>query len=165
MRLQDDHLPDGPGSRLKPMADCEGDQERCSADGCPKFGTLGSAGKDGKRRVKGCMDPAARGKRNRSKGDAKARKARKALGIGGVNSRHEEVWGGQVRVEAKAGKQVEPVATRFLAAEQQSEAARPIGDHRPFVFIAMPDGWSDGIVAMRLSAWSQHVAPLMEEAG
>jgi hypothetical protein len=91
------------------------------------------------------------GKRNRAKGDSKARQARKKLGIAGVNSRHEEVWGGSCRVEMKAGKQVQPIATRFDLARAQSEAQRPIGDHRPFIMVAMPEGTSDGIVLMRLS--------------
>ena len=136
---------------LKPKADCEGNKDKCNADGCPLFGTLGVASKDGKRRVKGCGDPVARGKRNRAKGDSKARAARKKLGIPGANSRHEEVWGGIVRVEMKAGKQVGPIATRFDEARAQSEAARPIGDVRPFVMVAMPDGTTEGIVLLSLS--------------
>ena len=115
------------------------------------FGTLGTAGKDGKRRVKGCGDPVARGKRNRAKGDSKARAARKKLGIPGVNSRHEELFGGRLRVEMKAGKQVGPIETRFMDAKAQSESARPIGDHRRFAMIALPDGTKDGIVLMLLS--------------
>ena len=96
------------------------------------------------------------GKRNRAKGDSKARKARKALGIPGANSRHEEIWGGDIRVEVKAGAQIKPVVTAFLKCEAQSEAARPIGDHRPFMMVAMPDEWSDGLVVMRLSAYTRH---------
>lgn len=135
--------------------DCQGNKDKCSAAGCPLYGNLGKVNRDGSRRIKGCGDPTARGKRNRSKGDSKARKARKALGIGGVNSRHEELWGGDIRVEVKAGAQVKPLATRYFLAEQQSEAARPMGDVRPFALIAMPDGMSDGLVVMRLSAFAQ----------
>lgn len=138
-------------SNLKPKADCEGDRDRCTLGAeCPKFGTLGRVARDGKRRVAGCGDPVARGKRNRAKGDAKARRARKKLGILGVNSRHEEHWGGGVRVEIKAGKQVAPIWTRFLLAEGQSNAARSIADNRPFVMIAMPDDTRDGLVICRL---------------
>lgn len=139
---------------LKPKDHCEGNHEKCGAEGCPKFGTLGKAGRDGKRRVKGCDDPVARGRRNRAKGDSKARKARKALGIGGANTRHEEHWGGHLRVEVKAGKQIEPIATRFLSAEQQSDQHKSLGDVRPFAMIAMPDGMSDGLVIMRLSSFA-----------
>jgi len=147
---------------LKPKADCEGNQEKCSNDSCPLFGTLGKQGRDGKRRVKGCNDPVARGKRNRAKGDSKARRARKTLGIGGVNSRHEELWGGVFRVEVKAGKQIEPIWTRYLLAEQQSEQARALGDPRPFVMIAMPDGSSDGLVVGRLSKLGELLRMLNE---
>lgn len=136
---------------LKDKQYCEGNQEKCSAKDCPLFGTLGTSGRDSKRRVRGCSDPAARGKRNRSKGDSKARRARKALGIGGANSRHEEHWGGHLRLEVKAGAQVSPIATRFYAAENQSKASNSIGDIRPFVMVAMPDETTDGIVLIRLS--------------
>jgi hypothetical protein len=131
--------------------ECQGRRERCSlGEACPKFGLLGKAGRDGKRRVKGCGDPVARGKRNRAKGDAKARRARKLLGIAGANTRHEELWAGAVRVEVKSGAQVSPIATRYAAAERQSEAQRPIGDIRPFVMVVMPDGERDGLCVLRL---------------
>ena len=136
--------------------ECDGRRARCTlGDACPKFGLLGRAGRDGKRRVKGCGDPVARGKRNRTKGDDKARMARKRLGIGGANTRHEELWGGQFRLEVKAGAQIEPIATRYRNAEQQSEQHRAIGDSRPFVLVAMPDGQSDGLCVVRLSVMAQ----------
>jgi len=136
---------------LKDKAECEGNREKCKEPNCPLFGTLGRVGRDGKRRVRGCNDPAARGKRNRTKGDSKARRARKALGIGGANSRHEEHWAGHLRLEVKAGAQVAPIATRFYAAENQSKASKSVGDIRPFVMVAMPDETTDGIVLIRLS--------------
>ena len=135
--------------------ECQGDQTRCTlTDKCPIFGLLGRPGRDGQRRVRGCGDPRARGKRNRAKGDSKARRARKKLGITGVNSRHEEHWGGHFRVEIKAGAQVSPIATRFFAAEAQSFAAKAVGDIRPFVMVAMPDDTQEGIVLMRLSQFA-----------
>ena len=136
-------------------------RERCVLDGCPRFGALGRAGRDGKRRVKGCGDPVARGKRNRTKGDSKARKARKKLGLsatGNAGTRHEEHWGGMFRVEVKAGAQVGPIATRFANAKAQSEASKSLGDIRPFLMIAMPDGSSDGIVLMTLEEFSELVS-------
>lgn len=138
--------------------ECEGNQDKCNVDGCPKFGALGREARDGKRRVKGCGDPVARGRRNRSKGDSKARRARKKLGLaatGNAGTRHEEHWGGMFRVEVKAGVQVGPIATRFLAARAQSEASKSLGDVRPFAMIAMPDGMSDGIVLMSLDEFSE----------
>ena len=135
--------------------ECQGNADRCTlGDDCPKFGLLLRESRDGKRRIKGCGDPVARGKRNRAKGDSKARRARKMLGIAGANTRHEELWGGALRVEMKAGAQIEPIATRFRAAHAQSQASRSIGDIRPFVLVAMPDGESDGLAVMRLSVLS-----------
>lgn len=149
---------------------CEGNTDKCGAVNgslkCPLFGTLGRPARDGKRRVRGCTDPVAVGKRNRAKGDNKARKARKALGLTGVNSRHEEHWGGEFRCEVKAGIQIQPIETRFKLAEMQSQMSRPLGDIRPFVMIAMPDGVNDGIALMRLSTFAQLSLLLRElEAG
>jgi hypothetical protein len=141
--------------------DCQGNRDKCNLDGCPKFGTLGREGRDGKRRVKGCNDPVARGKRNRTKGDNKARIARRKLGLsatGNVGTRHEEHWGGMLRVEVKAGAQVTPIATRFNAAKGQSDEAKAFGDVRPFAMIAMPDNSSGGIVLMTLDEFSQLLA-------
>lgn len=134
---------------LKPKADC--------VCGCGLFGTP-RVRPEG--HIRGCNCPRCRGKRNRAKGDAKARKARKALGIPGVMSRHEEHFGGRVRVEMKAGAQVGPIQTRFELARLQSEAVRPLGDNRRFMMIAMPDNTSDGIVLMRLSDFVEEFGTL-----
>jgi hypothetical protein len=135
--------------------ECQGDQDRCSLkDKCPIYGLLMKEGRDGKKRVRGCGDPRARGKRNRAKGDSKARRARKKLGISGANSRHEEHWGGHLRLEVKAGAQVGPIATRFFAAENQSRQSKSVGDIRPFVMVAMPDDTQEGIILMRLSQFA-----------
>jgi len=143
--------------------ECQGNADRCTlGDGCPKFGLLLRESRDGKRRIKGCGDPVARGKRNRAKGDSKARRARKMLGIAGANTRHEELWDGALRVEMKAGAQIEPIATRFRAAYAQSQASRSVGDIRPFVLVAMPDGESDGLAVMRLSVLSDLLAIIRE---
>ncbi len=143
--------------------ECQGNRDRCNLPECPKFGLLGRAGRDGKRRVKGCNDPVARGKRNRTKGDSKARRARKKLGLyatGNAGSRHEEHWSGAFRIESKAGAQVGPIATRFYEAKAQSDAAKAIGDIRPFVMVAMPDGTSRGIILMDLDEFSDLVSLL-----
>lgn len=135
--------------------ECNGNRDKCSQPGCPLFGALGKEGRDGSRRVRNCGDPTARGKRNRSKGDAKARRARKKLGLGGHLTRHEENWGGRFRTEIKAGAQVGPIHTRFQAAKAQSDAAKSLGDIRPFVMVAMPDGTSEGIVLMTLTEFAE----------
>jgi hypothetical protein len=142
--------------------ECEGNQEKCNVEGCPKFGLLGRPSRDGRRRVRGCGDPAARGKRNRAKGDSKARRARKKLGLGGYLTRHEENWGGAFRTEIKAGAQVGPIRTRFEDAKAQSDAAKAAGDIRPFVMVAMPDGTNRGIVLMDLEEFAELVTIVME---
>lgn len=119
------------------------------ACGCGLFGSLGK-----RDHVRGCKCKQCLGRRNRAKGDAKARRARKMLNLYGANTRHEEHWRGAVRVEVKAGAQIEPIYTRFLKAEKQSDQGAPIGDIRPFAMIAMPDGTTDGVVLMRLSQFS-----------
>ncbi len=128
---------------------CEGNQERCTGDGCPVFATLLKPSRDGRRRVRGCDDPTARGKRNRAKGDAKARRARRGLRLGGANTRHEELWGGPVRTESKAGLKAKTVATAYNASRAQSEAARPTGDVRPFVASFCPDGSKHTLFVIR----------------
>jgi hypothetical protein len=142
---------------------CEGRADYCTQTNCPLFGTLGKPGRDGRRRVRGCGDPVARGKRNRTKGDSQARKSRKLLGLVGANSRHEEHLGGPLRMEAKAGAQVGPIWTRFQAARAQSEAARPIGDHRPFVMAAHPDGTSEFLLVVSSRDWAQVVCAAAEQ--
>lgn len=84
------------------------------------------------------------------------------LGIAGANTRHEELWGGAMRVEMKAGAQVSPIVTRYRNAEQQSEQHRAIGDIRPFVLVAMPDGETDGLAVMRLSVLADLLTVLRE---
>ena len=91
---------------------CEGNKEKCTVDGCPKFGTLGREARDGKRRVKGCNDPVARGKNSRRKGLKKQRDARKRLGVAPSHKfgdANEERWQDEIFAnEVKAGKQIQP---------------------------------------------------------
>lgn len=142
---------------LKPKGPCE-----CDLDACTLFGTLGREDRTGKRHVRGCPCNRCRGKRNRAKGDSKARAARKALAIGGVNSRHEELFGGALRVEIKAGGQIAPAYSAFVRCEQQSEQARPVGDVRPFAAVFMPDGTTDGVLAIRMSRALDFAVALLE---
>ena len=73
---------------------------------------------------------------------------------------NEENWRhANWRIEVKSGKQVNPVATRFLLAEAQAAVAKAQGDPRGFMLIAMPEGWgSEGLVVMRLSDWERKEA-------
>ncbi len=140
-----------PPEKIK--ADCEGNRDKCTSERCPIFGTLRKPSRDGKRRVRGCGDPVARGGRNRAMGRTKQAKAVRAVGIpkSPISPGHEEYLPGQLRVEVKAGDQVGPIWTRYRAARAQSEAQRPIGDHRPFAMLAMPAGTSHGLLICDLA--------------
>lgn len=138
-------------------------------------------------------DPVTLGRRNRRKGRRKQRDAFIQLGLwqpGVPSPSHEEQLAGPVRVEVKAGKQVQAVANRweklggvphigftdndlwvvstvgvsngvyvvdkvprpfytfFARTRTQSDRARRVGDSRPFVAVAMPDGYSTGIAVL-----------------
>ena len=140
--------------------------ESCGC-GCGLVGSLRARPwRDGVVCVKrGCVCKRCTGKRSRAKGDNKALRARKALGIPGANTRHEELMGGLVRWEAKAGVQVKPMWSAFLKAEVQSEGQRPFGDHRPFVMTAAADGQSDQLFSCRLSKLPEVIAALAEQMG
>lgn len=89
--------------------DCEGNRAKCGADGCPKYGRLPrKPSRDGRRRVRGCDDPTARGLRSKLAGGEAQRRAAKQLGINvhGLHGGHEENYGGLVRIEVKHGGQV-----------------------------------------------------------
>ena len=100
-----------------------------------------------------------RGRLNKQKGHRKQSLARKALeDLFGAEAlfhgrkANEEAWTHlPIRVEVKAGAQVKPIETRFLAAEKQATVAKATGDPRPFCYIAMPDGTTDGLFICRLS--------------
>lgn len=133
--------------------------------GCGVFGTLKKPWRsNGVQCVaRRCECKQCLGKGSRSKGDSRARQARKAMAIPGANSRHEEHWAGAVRTEMKAGAQVKPAVTAFVRMEAQSEQERPMGDTRPFVGVALPDGSKDGVVMFRLSKLNETVAALYEQ--
>jgi hypothetical protein len=68
-----------------------------------------------------------------------------------IQTGHEEFAGGLLRFECKSGVQVRPMITAFAQAEKQSEAARPIGDTRPTVIMALlhPEG-KEAIMSVRI---------------
>lgn len=109
--------------------------------GCGREGTYRSKPwRNGVLCVRACRScPNCRGKANRSKGDSQAAKVRRALAASGVATRHEEGWGGALRIEVKAGAQAGPVLTKYLASKAQSEAARAVGDTRPFIAAFAPE--------------------------
>ena len=100
-----------------------------------------------------------RGRLNKQKGHRKQSLARRALedlfeteALFHGRKANEEAWTHlPIRVEVKAGAQVKPIETRFLAAEKQATAAKATRDPRPFCYIAMPDGTTDGLFICRLS--------------
>jgi hypothetical protein len=119
-------------------------------------------------RVSPCR--ACLGARNRRSGLRKQRAARKSLEqtfqtdaarfVGMLGN--EESWQLPIRVEVKSGAQVRTVWTKFLLAEEQSNASRAVGDLRPFVQVVMADHTSDGLAVMRLSQLQQILEALSQ---
>ena len=149
--------------------DCQGNREKCNLPACPKFGTLGRPARDGNRRVKGCSDPTARGKRSRTKGLSKQRVARKRLGVAPSNKfgdANEENWQDAIFAnEVKSGKQISPAVTVWDRIETQvrSNEADFGSRRKPTRAILMPDDWGkEGLVIVRLSTWEQLVKPAMQ---
>jgi hypothetical protein len=107
-----------------------------------------------------------RGLRNKQKGRRKQNLARKKLKLPDTKFRslmgNEESWGGLVRVEVKAGKQIQPIWTKYLKAKEQSDKNVAIGDNRPFLFVAMPDGVSNGLVIIELDELENSIIALLE---
>jgi len=150
--------------------DCQGNQDKCTLPDCPKFGTLGRPARDGNRRVKGCSDPVARGRRSRVKGLSKQRTARKRLGVAPSHKfgdGNEERWHDALFAnEVKAGKQIQAAVTAWVRIEAQvrSNEADFGSIRKPARAVLMPDDWgNEGLVMMRLSAWEQLVKPAMNE--
>lgn len=141
----------------------------CGRDDCDAYGTLRTRQwSDGSRCVRrGCPCNRCKGARNKRIGQRGQAKAATAIGIARSPLRpgHEELYGGLVRVEIKAGAQAGPVWTRFAAAEAQSESQRPTGDTRVFVAMFEPKGTSDGLVVFRRSQLNEVVAALAEQLG
>ena len=150
--------------------DCQGNREKCNLADCPKFGTLGKPARDGNRRVKGCSDPTARGKRSRTKGLSKQRVARKRLGVAPSNKfgdANEENWQDHLFAnEVKSGKQVSTVVTAWLRIDAQVRSNESdYGSRRkPTRAILMPDDWGkEGLVIIKLSTWQELVTPAIHE--
>lgn len=138
---------------------CEGAQDKCGADGCPKFGKLGRPANNGNRRVAGCKDPVARGRRSVKSGKARQRRAAVSMGI--VPVRNEEQFHSLFQNEIKSGSQVGPAWTWWQRCEAQARASEPeFGNRRkPMRVILEPSGTSDGIVMVRESTWREIVTP------
>lgn len=135
---------------------------------CPcddNCGTFGAPAKNG--HVRRCPCRKCQGRRSRQRGLSKQRRARKMVGVPDARFHgqlgNEENWRHAFRIEVKSGKMVGPQSW-FLRTEGQSDANKAIGDPRPFMYVAMPEGWGEeGLVTVRLSAWRDHIAPLLGE--
>lgn len=125
----------------------------CGTTGAPRRKDYG----DGIEHVRGCTCWRCTGSRSRRRGREKQAAARRQLGVPSSRYQsqngHEENWRGSLRAEVKSGRgDTGPLSRAYLRAEAQSEATRPIGDLRPFVFVAMPPEWgNEGLIAFRLS--------------
>lgn len=114
-----------------------------------------------------CRCPRCLGHQSQKKGRSGQRRARRALDLkpekfsGRLGN--EESWNAaSVRAEVKSGKQVEPIARLFVEARNQSDAHRAIGDLRPFVHVAVPDG-SQALIVIRADELREVVYALIEE--
>lgn len=124
----------------------------CGREGQPKV----KPWSNGQVCVKNCDHskcPRCRGRNNKRSGGKNQRAAARGLGIqrSSISTGHEENAGGAIRFEHKSGAQAKPVWTRFMLSEQQSEAARPIGDPRPFIATFSVLGDSETLGVFRLS--------------
>lgn len=137
--------------------------------GCGAYGTLKAPWRsNGVQCVaRKCKCRQCAGKNSKKGGGRKQSKALTSIGVprSSFHPGHEEHIGGTVRAEVKSGAQVGPLWTRYRLAEAQSEAARPVGDNRPFVFVAMPEGVSYGLVVVRTDRLAETVAALAEQMG
>lgn len=138
--------------------------------GCGGFGTLRTKPwrSNGVTCLKrGCPCRQCMGRASKSRGQKRQAKATTALGVprSSIHPGHEEFLGGTVRIEVKSGMQALPVWTKYLASEAQSNAARAVGDNRPFVACFEPKGTTDGLVVFRRSELEQVVAALAEQLG
>jgi len=120
-------------------------------------------------RTKPCVS--CRNRRNRRKGKLAQSKGRQVLEkITGVSAArwsgklaNEESWDGlPIRVECKAGAfgGANAVWNHYLRAENQSLAAKAIGDLRPFMALMKPDKTSEQLVVVRLSKLAEVIEAL-----
>jgi hypothetical protein len=132
-----------------PKSACEGRREDCTREDCPLLGSLLKPNKDGKRRIKNCGDPVARGVRARRKGKRAQRAVANKLGIPtGIEGGNEETWRSALRIEVKQGRQVQAAVTAYKRTRDQSELVRFVGDNRPFMGVVVNEGLEVCLVAL-----------------
>lgn len=103
--------------------------------GCGQYGTQRRPNRDGSICVRSCKCKRCQGRENRKSGLKAQAKATSAVGIkrSSLKPGNEEHLSGALRVEVKSGLEAARVLTAYLNAKAQSDAARSIGDLRPFV--------------------------------
>lgn len=137
--------------------------------GCGEFGTLKKPNRKGVQCVaRKCKCVTCRNRQNRKRGLSKQTAAAKrlhlAMGMKFLPS-NEESFAGPLRWEHKATKaEAGPVWTAYRKVEAQSEASRPIGDHRPFIAVFTPPGENhDGLVVVRQTQLLNVAIALLEQ--
>jgi len=99
------------------------------------------------------------GRRSRGKGKRAERSFRKGRGLKispAAAAVGEEAFGDTIRWEIKAGaRMANPVGMRYLKCEEQAEAAKAIGDVRPFAAVFKPDGYGDELIVVRRSKFTE----------
>jgi hypothetical protein len=122
-------------------------QDVCGETKCEQVGQPTKKG-----HVRGCCCRSCRGRKANRNGHSKQNRGARALGL--VTSKFapsdEENLGGPLRFEHKSGaNDAGPVRTRYEACRAQSEAAKSIGDPRPFVAGFTPPGSRQMYVVVR----------------
>jgi hypothetical protein len=117
----------------------------------------------------GCKCRQCQGKRNKTMGAKSQRRGKKKLGLvsaGSIHTGHEENDSGWVRWENKYGASFTgPVFTAYAKAEAQSEAQRPIGDLRPFIFRSENARARYGLITFRDDRLEETVEALARQLG
>lgn len=102
-------------------------------------------------------------------GAASQRKGKKALRLqtaGSIHTGEEAFDVGHVRWEAKYGSSiVGPMFNAYIKAEAQSEAQRPYGDNRPFVFYGRDTGSRFAIISFRDDKIDEVLVALCKQRG
>jgi len=119
------------------------EQDYCGC-GCGKFGTLKRPWRNGQRCVaRTCQCRRCTGGASAKRGAKKQKLATKQLGLshGQFAGRHEEALQGPIRTECKSTlRHAKPIETAYRLMRAQADAAKSVGDTRPFVASAIPPG-------------------------
>lgn len=141
----------------------------CGDESCTAWGTYKRDNNDGTRCVsRQCKCRRCRGRQNRKRGIDKQRKATKQLGLshGQFAGTHEEALQGPVVTEHKAdARHAKPIATAYRRMRAQSDAARSIGDVRPFVASSTAPGSSQTLYTVAADDLEAFVYALAEAWG